>query len=98
MSRARWAGKLMESIKPHTEVDGATPSLTAIKTNLIMSRVSEAMSAIDEALRLGNITEEMATNLKNHPFENSAEFDELYNLAMSLNSADCNTIALEKFS
>ena len=63
-----------------------------------MSRVSEAMSAIDEALRLGNITEEMATNLKNHPFENSAEFDELYTLAMSLNSADCNTIALEKFS
>lgn len=56
------------------------------------------MLTIDEALRLGNITEEMATNLKNHPFENSAEFDELYNLAMSLNSADCNTIALEKFS
>lgn len=63
-----------------------------------MSRVAEAMAAIDEALRLGNITEEMATNLKNHPFENRAEFNELYNLAMSLNSASCNTVALEKFS
>lgn len=56
------------------------------------------MSAIDEALRLGNITEEMANNMKRQPFENSAEFNELYNLAMSLNSADCNTVALEKFS
>lgn len=56
------------------------------------------MSAIDEALRLGNITEEMANKMKNHPFTNSAEFNELYNLAMSLNNADCNTVALEKFS
>ena len=63
-----------------------------------MSRVSEAISAIDEALRLGNITEEMATNLKKHPFKNSTEFKELYNLAMSLNNADCDTVALEKFS
>ena len=63
-----------------------------------MSRVSEAMSAIDEALRLGNITEEMATKLKNHPFENSTEFNELYNLAMSLNSSSCNTAALENLS
>ena len=63
-----------------------------------MSRVSEAMSAIDEALRLGNITEEMATNLKKQPFKNSTEFKELYNLAMSLNNADCDTVALEKFS
>ena len=63
-----------------------------------MSRVSEAMSAIDEALRLGNITEEMATNLKKYPFKNSTEFKELYNLAMSLNNADCDTVALEKFS
>lgn len=63
-----------------------------------MSRVSEAMSAIDEALRLGNITEEMATKLKNHPFENKTEFNELYNLAMSLNSSSCNTAALENLS
>ena len=63
-----------------------------------MSRVLEAMSAIDEALHLGNITEEMAIKLKNHPFTNRAEFNELYNLAMSLNDADCNTVALEKFS
>lgn len=63
-----------------------------------MSRVSEAMSAIDEALRLGNITEEMANNMKNHPFTNRAEFNELYNLAISLNNVGCNTVALEKFS
>ena len=63
-----------------------------------MSRVSEAMSTIDDALRLGNITEEMAINLKNHPFTNRAEFDELYNLIMSLNSADCSMVTLEKFS
>ena len=61
-----------------------------------MSRVSEAISAINEALRLGNITEEIATNLKKYPFKNSTEFKELYNLVMSLNSADCNTAALEK--
>ena len=62
-----------------------------------MSRVLEAMSAIDEALRLGNITKEMAIKLKNHPFTNRVEFNELYNLAMSLNGADCNTVVLEKF-
>ena len=40
----------------------------------------------------------MAINLKNHPFMNRAEFDELYNLIMSLNSADCSMVTLEKFS
>lgn len=64
---------------------------------MIMSRVLEAMSAIDEALRLGNVTEEMATDLKNKPFENKKEFDELYDFTMSLNSAICNTVALEKY-
>lgn len=63
-----------------------------------MSRVSEAIAAIDEALRLGNITKEMATKIKNYSFKNSAEFNELYNLAMSLNNDNCNTVALEKFS
>ena len=57
-----------------------------------MSRVSEAIAAIDEALRLGNITKEMATEIKNYSFK------ELYNLAMSLNNDNCNTVALEKFS
>ena len=63
-----------------------------------MSRVSEAIAAIDEALRLGNITKEVATKLKNCSFKNSAEFNELYNLTMSLNNDTCNTVALEKFS
>ena len=63
-----------------------------------MSRVAEAIAAIDEALRLGNITEEVATKLKNCSFKNSAEFNELYNLAMSLNNDNYNTVALEKFS
>lgn len=63
-----------------------------------MSRVSEAIAAIDEALRLGNITKEVATKLKNCSFKNSAEFNELYNIAMSLNNDNCDTVALEKFS
>ena len=63
-----------------------------------MSRVSEAIAAIDEALRLGNITKEVATKLKNCSFKNSEEFNKLYNLAMSLNNDNCNTVALEKFS
>ena len=88
----------MAGFKPHTEVDGATPSLTAIKTNLIMSRASEAMSAIDEALRLGNITEEISTKLRTYQYKNEEEFNELYNVAMSLNSIDFNPVALEKFS
>lgn len=63
-----------------------------------MSRVSEAMTAIDEALRLGNITKEVAIKLKNCSFKNSAEFNELYNIAMGLNNDNCNTDSLEKFS
>ena len=64
-----------------------------------MSRVSEAMAAIDEALHSGNITKEVATKLKNCSFKNSAEFNELYNIAMSLkNNDNYNTGALEKFS
>ena len=39
----------------------------------------------------------MEKKKKKHPFKNSTEFKELYNLAMSLNSADCDTVALEKF-
>jgi hypothetical protein len=60
-----------------------------------MSRVAEAMAAIDEALRLGNITEEDANKLKNKDFTNKAEFEKIYNLAISLNSASCNTEALK---
>lgn len=60
-----------------------------------MSRVSEAMASIDEALRLGNITEEDADKLKNKVFTNKQEFEELYNLAVSLNSIACNTEALK---
>lgn len=60
-----------------------------------MSRVSEAMASIDEALRLGNITEEDADKLKNKVFTNKQEFEELYNLAVSLNSIGCNTEALK---
>ena len=63
-----------------------------------MSRVSEAMAAIDEALRLGNITKEVAIKLKNCSFKNSAEFNELYNITMSLNNDNCNKDSLEKFS
>ena len=43
-----------------------------------MSRVAEAMSAIDAALRLGKITEEMANELKNRPFQSVEEFSKLY--------------------
>ena len=49
-----------------------------------MSRVAEAMSAIDAALRLGKITEEMANKIKNYPFQNIAEFNELYTYCMHL--------------
>ena len=62
-----------------------------------MSRASEAMSAIDEALRLGNITEEISTKLRTYQYKNEEEFNELYNVAMSLNSIDFNPVALEKF-
>ena len=60
-----------------------------------MSRVSEAMASIDEALRLGNITEEDADKLKNKLFTNKQEFEDLYNLVVSLNSIGCNTEALK---
>lgn len=49
-----------------------------------MSRVAEAMSAIDAALRLGKITEEMANKIKNYPFQSVKEFDELYTYCMHL--------------
>lgn len=49
-----------------------------------MSRVAEAMSAIDAALRLGKITEEMANKIKNYQFQSIAEFNELYTYCMHL--------------
>ena len=62
-----------------------------------MSKVSEALLSIDEALRLGNITEEIATKLRTYPYKNEQEFNELYNVAMSLNNVGFNPVALEKF-
>lgn len=62
-----------------------------------MSKVSEALLSIDEALHLGNITEEIATKLRTYPYKNEEEFNELYNVAMSLNNANFNTVSLEKF-
>ena len=62
-----------------------------------MSKVSEALLSIDEALRFGNITEEIATKLRTYQYKNEEEFNELYNVAMSLNNIDFNPVALEKF-
>ena len=62
-----------------------------------MSKVSEALLSIDEALRLGNITDEISTKLRTYQYKNEEEFNELYNVAMSLNNADFNPVALEKF-
>lgn len=59
-----------------------------------MSRVSKAIATIDKAVSLGYISEEMAFELKHLSFENSAEFNELYNLVMCLN----DYIAIQEIS
>ena len=56
-----------------------------------MSRVSKAIATIDKAVRLGYMTEEMAFELKNFSFENSAEFEILYNLIMLLSRTNAST-------
>lgn len=56
-----------------------------------MSRVTKAIATIDKAVSLGYMTEEMAFELKNFSFENSAEFEILYNLVMLLSRPNAST-------
>lgn len=51
------------------------------------NRVSVAIAHINEALRLGNITEDYANKLKTTKFSNRKEFDRLYKKCESLNRA-----------
>ena len=59
-----------------------------------MSRITKAIATIDKAVSLGYMTEEMAFELKHFSFENSAEFEILYNLIMLLSPNASTTLIL----
>lgn len=56
-----------------------------------MSRVTKAIATIDKAVSLGYMTKEMAFELKHFSFENSAEFEILYNLILLLSRPNAST-------
>lgn len=101
---AQWFGKKksvvttswwfqVNEIFVNAEGGGSIPSLTAINkfANLNMSRITKAIATIDKAVSLGYMTEEMAFELKHFSFENSAEFEILYNLIMLLSRPNAST-------